>query len=388
MSAIINPIAYVFGIILNGVFQIFQNVGVSIIIFTIIIYILMIPLTYKQQKFSKLSAKMQPELQAIQAKYKNKRDQASMTKMNEEMQIVYKKYGVSPSGSCLQLLIQLPVLLALYRVVSNIPQYVPAVAQNEAFNYFLGANVSLSPMDYIKGGGMGLFALIVPFLAWLTQWLNTLFMPQPETGNGSNMMKSMNLIMPLMSAMICLSLPIGLGIYWITGAVVRSIQQVIINKRMNKMDWDAMIEKNMEKYNVKKASSKSASSSASDSGISALASMRTSTITARTSVSQVSEEKRDEAIAKLEEYNRKHAKEGGIAAKANLVKEYNERNSSNDEKRSLKKNSKKKDKSKDNESLSEDVNSDASMSTDPEQDSAANGPSNEDEKLAAGETSN
>ena len=67
----------------------------------------MMPLTIKQQKFSKLSAKMNPELQAIQAKYKNKKDNDSMMAMNEETQRVYKKYGVSPTGSCLQLIIQL-----------------------------------------------------------------------------------------------------------------------------------------------------------------------------------------------------------------------------------------------------------------------------------------
>ena len=82
----------------------------------------MMPLTVKQQKFSKLSAKMNPELQAIQSKYKNKKDNDSMMKMNEETKAVYKKYGVSPSGSCLQLVIQLPILWALYRVIYNFPE--------------------------------------------------------------------------------------------------------------------------------------------------------------------------------------------------------------------------------------------------------------------------
>ena len=69
------------------------------------------PLTIKQQKFSKLSAKMNPELQAIQARYKNKKDNESMMRMNEETQAVYAKYGVSPTGSCLQLLIQMPIFI-------------------------------------------------------------------------------------------------------------------------------------------------------------------------------------------------------------------------------------------------------------------------------------
>ena len=86
---------------MNGTYTLMQmigldNVGLSIIIFTIIIYTLMFPLTYKQQKFSKMSAAMNPELQAIEKKYRGKRDQTSMLKMQEETQMVYDKYGTSP----------------------------------------------------------------------------------------------------------------------------------------------------------------------------------------------------------------------------------------------------------------------------------------------------
>lgn len=111
---------------LNSVFGI-QNIGLCIILFTVIIYLLMLPLTIKQQKFSKLSAKMNPEIQEIQKKYKNKKDNTSMMAMNEETQAVYAKYGVSATGSCLQMLIQLPILFALYRVIMNVPAYVGGV---------------------------------------------------------------------------------------------------------------------------------------------------------------------------------------------------------------------------------------------------------------------
>ena len=98
---ILGPIARVLGVLMEGIFNILNiigipNIGLSIIIFTIVIYLLMMPLTIKQQKFSKLSAKMNPELQAIQAKYKNKKDNDSMMAMNEETRAVYAKYGVSP----------------------------------------------------------------------------------------------------------------------------------------------------------------------------------------------------------------------------------------------------------------------------------------------------
>lgn len=99
---IIGPVATLLGFIMNAIFiflsSVFhvENIGLCIILFTIIIYGIMTPLTYKQQKFSKLSAKMNPELQKIQKKYKGKQDQASMMKMNEETKEVYAKYGVPP----------------------------------------------------------------------------------------------------------------------------------------------------------------------------------------------------------------------------------------------------------------------------------------------------
>ena len=133
---LIGPVAKLLGYIMEGIFFCLDkigipNIGLSIILFTIVIYLLMMPLTIKQQKFSKLSAKMNPELQAIQARYKNKKDNESMMRMNEETQAVYAKYGVSPTGSCLQLLIQMPILFALYRVIYSMPAYVGKI--KEAF---------------------------------------------------------------------------------------------------------------------------------------------------------------------------------------------------------------------------------------------------------------
>ena len=131
-GAILGPIAKVLGWVMNGIYALMsmigiENVGLSIIIFTIVIYAILFPLTYKQQKFSKLSQKMQPELQAIQKKYNGKKDQASMMAMQEETQAVYEKYGVSMMGSCVQMLIQMPLLFALYRVflIVDTSGYIP-----------------------------------------------------------------------------------------------------------------------------------------------------------------------------------------------------------------------------------------------------------------------
>ena len=105
------------------------NIGFCIILFTIVVRMLMLPMTIKQQKFTKLNAAMNPEIQEIQKKYKDKKNQQSQLAMQEEIKSVYDKYGTSPTGSCLQLIIQMPILFALYRVIMNVPAYVKPVKE-------------------------------------------------------------------------------------------------------------------------------------------------------------------------------------------------------------------------------------------------------------------
>ena len=331
---IIGDVARILGWIMNVLFNFLdnvfgiQNIGVCIILFTIIVYMLLLPLTIKQQKFSKLSAKMNPEIQAIQKKYANKKDNDSMMAMNEETKAVYAKYGVSPTGSCVQLLIQFPILLAMYSVIQKIPAYVDGVRAifTELANSILaapggsefmqelsttgnmygvgtdftqantiidvlyklqetgnatwqmlvdrfpdmeslilntqnsinhvndfGINIANSPWNIAKSalatGSVLLLigAVAVPVLAALTQWLNVKMMPQASNSSqdGDNTMastmKTMNLMMPLMSAWFCLTLPAGMGLYWIVGAVIRGIQQFSINKYLNKIDLDELV---------------------------------------------------------------------------------------------------------------------------------------------------
>lgn len=132
-APIVGQISWLLGHLMNGIFSVLsnvfhiENIGVCIIIFTIIIYTLLLPLTYKQQKASKLTVVMNPELKRIQNKYKNKKDQASMMKMQEETKMVYEKYGTSMMGGCSQLIIQLPILWGLFYVIRNIPAYVDGI---------------------------------------------------------------------------------------------------------------------------------------------------------------------------------------------------------------------------------------------------------------------
>ncbi len=408
---IIGPVAKLLGFIMNAIFELLNligipNIGLSIILFTIVVYLLLMPLTIKQQKFSKLSAKMAPELQAIQNKYKNKdrSDQEAMLAMNQEQKAVYAKYGVSPSGSCVQLLIQMPILFALYRVIYAIPAYVgrvkdvfthndfitnlmnqegsqefvsafknaqmytkqfgnekfsadntyidilnqastaewqsiaeayPSLADEVAYitgeldkyNNFLGLNIANSPSFTIGqafDNGQWLLiigAILVPLLSALTQWINVKLMPNAANQSTENQteqqaammssMKMMNYMMPITSAIFCFTLPAGMGIYWIAGSVVRTIQQIAINKYIDKMDFDKIVEKNKEKY--EKQREKIAEKGGYDlNAMNKYASMRTKNISSDKEVDYSSNSNANEA--------------GSLAAKANLVRQFNEKN--------------------------------------------------------------
>lgn len=131
-APIIGWIATLMGYIMQGIYNVLssvgiENVGLCIIIFTIIIRILLLPMMVQQQKFTKINSVMQPEINKIQKKYRGKKDSVSMQRQQEEIQAVYDKYGTNATAGCAQLLIQMPVLLALYQVIRKIPAYIPAV---------------------------------------------------------------------------------------------------------------------------------------------------------------------------------------------------------------------------------------------------------------------
>ena len=134
VDGILGPIAWVLGKILNAIYNFIslfgiENIALCIVIFTFVVKMLMLPLTIKQQKFTKLQSKMSPELTKIQQKYYGKNDEESLRRQRAETQEVYAKYGASPMGGCLPLLISLPIMFALYRVIYAIPAYVTDVGE-------------------------------------------------------------------------------------------------------------------------------------------------------------------------------------------------------------------------------------------------------------------
>ena len=409
-TPIIGQIAVVMGWIMNAIYKVLeavgiQNLGLCIIIFSILIYLCMTPLQIKQQKFSKLSAIMQPEIQKIQKKYQGKKDQDSMMKMQEETQAVYQKYGVSATGSCVQLAIQMPILFALYQVIQNIPAYVGSVYNvfngvctkilavdgfTDIINNFITdnkmtrvrqvtenadsivdflyalspsqweslqnisqfsgfsdqisktaseiqkmqtfgvLNIADQPLSYIKTGSLILIiaALAIPLLSWATQMLNLKLMPQAATQNGNNdnnamasSMKTMNTVMPLMSAFFCFTFPVGLGIYWVASAAVRSVQQVVINKKMDKIQIEDLISENMKKMEKKREKAGLPPQKITNQAHQSAKNINkiekgSSNTNVETRAKKVEEAYKDAA----------NAKPGSITAKANLVKAFDERN--------------------------------------------------------------
>lgn len=411
-GAILGPIAKILGWIMNWIYLFLQNVfgieniGLTIIVLTILIYMCMLPLTVRTQKFSKLQQRMQPETKAIQEKYKGKRDQQSQMAMNEEMQELYAKYGISPTGSCLPMLLQLPVFLALYRMIYNVPAYVSSVKSafdgivegivntpgyqdimdkfveaekltsvgadfhnedllvvknyivdtvykmstsawdtlRESFpslidvidstetqlnhvNNFLGMNISDSPFAIITNSMAShsylfvFLALMVPISSYASQMLNIKLMPQADTDPNSAMakqLKAMNYTMPIFSLFLCFTVPVGLGIYWIFSSLTRGVQQYFVNKHIQNLDLDDVIAQNLEKRKKKLEKM-----GINENQIRSAARMNTKS-SVQLSASMTKEE-RDSKIEKAYSY-RKEANPNSLTAKANLVKDFNERN--------------------------------------------------------------
>lgn len=400
-NAIIMPIAQVLGYIFNLLFEALSflhigNVAIAIILFTIIVKLCMLPLSIKQQKLAKLNSVMSPEIKAINEKYKDKKnDQNAMMKMQEETKAVYEKYGVSQMGGCVQMLIQMPILLALYQVFRFIPLYItqlknlftafltdnggimsasgytdtmkqfgenidwtnvntaiteinkfstenwealrnafPAFsdiianshASLEQMNTFLGINMSQEP-------GFGLtLAFLIPVLSGLSQFISVKVAqgntPVDDDNPMAASMRMTTYIFPLMSAFIAISVPAGLGLYWIATSVIQTIITVFINRYYDKLGAETIVKKNVEKRNKKRAKK----------GLPPETIAKNATV----STKNVNREKAVKSLEQIKAENEKKVKEikesaqyyktvkpGSLAEKAGMVAKYNEKSSKN-----------------------------------------------------------
>lgn len=400
-NAIIMPIAQVLGYIFNLLFEALSflhigNVAIAIILFTIIVKLCMLPLSIKQQKLAKLNSVMSPEIKDINEKYKDKKnDQNAMMKMQEETKAVYEKYGVSQMGGCVQMLIQMPILLALYQVFRFIPLYItqlknlftafltdnggimsasgytdtmkqfgenidwsnvntaiteinkfstenwdalrdafPAFsdiianshASLEQMNTFLGINMSQEP-------GFGLtLAFLIPVLSGLSQFISVKVAqgntPVDDDNPMAASMRMTTYIFPLMSAFIAISVPAGLGLYWIATSVIQTIITVFINRYYDKLGAETIVKKNVEKRNKKRAKK-----GLPPETIAKNATVSTKNVNREKAVKSLEQikaenEKKVKEIKESAQYY-KTAKPGSLAEKAGMVAKYNEKSSKN-----------------------------------------------------------
>ena len=431
-GSILGPIAKVLGwimeVIYNFMYNVFgiENVGLSIILLTILIYTLLMPFTIKQQKFSKLMQKMQPEINEVREKYKGKKYEVSVMAMNQETQMIYDKYGVSPMGSCWQMLIQMPIWFALFRVFSNVPAYIGTVkdkfsavaeeivnyegfaeimqniqkdygittnvptdfvvsetntiediknfvidiiykvpslenlvkpnadgeqyftalesvnniANSEGgfeafyeFNHFLGLNVSNTPWNIITENFalqnylLVFAAIALPLVYYFVQKyslkLSSATTEKKDDANDmmAQQMKMMNKTMPIMMVFFSFISPVGLGIYWISSSAYRIIQQIIINKYFDNINVDEIIKKN-----AAKAAKKREKMGVYENQIREAAAMRTRTLSSKANYDNSAAAEAETQLEKANEM-KATAKPGSLSAKANMVRDYNERNS-------------------------------------------------------------
>ena len=207
---------------------------------------------------------------------------------------------------------------------------------------FLGINISYTPfnviMEFFKGGTdfsimAVIIAFLIPVLSGLTQWYSTKLATANQTamqtsddnkGMGTDMMKSMNVTMPLMSVFFCFSFPVGIGIYWVISSFLQVVQQLGVNAYLNKVNIDELIAKNVEKANRKRAKKGLPPTKITNNASQTLKHLQEAEAKEEAEKS-AKMEKVQKTIEESTAYYNKNAKPGSLAAKANMVQMYNEK---------------------------------------------------------------
>lgn len=288
MIKIIDFFANILSYIINPIYNFVGNYGVAVILFTIIVKVLLVPLGVKQQKTMVKTKQIKPELDKIQSKYKNDKE-----KLNEETMKLYQKYDINPMGGCLPLLVQFPILLGLYRVIQHPINWILRSNPAEAIEKVIasgnitkeaavealrslcssadkieglndvaslvekyGADASLgvtqidiaSKFNLVNFDFLGLdlsatpsiselsWLWIIPVLAtgaaFFSNWVSSKI--NPVSGEQAQTMKSMNLMMPLMTLFFTFTLSAGIGVYWFFSTMLSVAQMYILTKYFEK----------------------------------------------------------------------------------------------------------------------------------------------------------
>lgn len=284
MVNIIDFFANILSYIINPIYELVGNYGVAVILFTLIVKILLVPLGVKQQRTMVKTKQIKPELDKIQSKYKNDKE-----KLNEETMKLYQKYDINPMGGCLPLLIQFPILLGLYRVIqypinwilrsnpveaiegiiskgiitaseaveglkslaegsekiaglSSISDIISVFERDASlgvtqidiaskfdlvnFNFF-GLDLSVTP-DISHPGLIWIVPILATAAAFFSNWVSSKL--NPVSAEQAQTMKSMNLMMPLMTLFFTFTLSAGIGLYWFCSTMLSVAQMYLLTK--------------------------------------------------------------------------------------------------------------------------------------------------------------
>ena len=211
----IKPLSFI--IIKIG--ELVKNYALAVILVSIAIRLIAFPITRKTALQSELIKKAQPEIEKIQKKYKDKQDQESMMKQNQELLAVYQKYNINPMSGCLFSMLQLPLFIAFFEAI----QRTPAIFED----IFLGLQLGTTPSVGITTGTFYMYIILV-ILIGLTTYLS---FKMNSTGNMQDpSMKMMPYMMTGMIIFTSLFMPSALGIYWITTNVFTIIQNILVKR--------------------------------------------------------------------------------------------------------------------------------------------------------------
>ncbi len=280
-----GAISNLFGYILNFIYQFVQNYGVSIILFSILLKLILLPLSIKQQKTMKKTAKIQVKVKELQEKYKN-----DQMKMNQEMMDLYKKENMSPFSGCLTSIIQIVLLFAMFGLVRNPLTYMKKIDTTTIENYkneirqevgensistnypeisivkyvnenkeksdaayinmnFLGLDLSSVPQENIKDPKVYIIPILYVLTSMISMKISTnttqknnkdkkilekenkeVKKEQEELDMAEQMTKNMSWFMPIMAVSISIIAPLGLALYWLVNNILMIFERLILNK--------------------------------------------------------------------------------------------------------------------------------------------------------------
>lgn len=284
---IFDILSWPFAWVLTFLYLAFKNYGLTLIVFTILIRICLLPLGIKQQKTSLLQVKYQPKIKEIQDKYKNNK-----VKMNEEMQKLYQEEGYNPLGGCLPMLIQLPIILILYNIITRpltnicgmtsgkIQQVVAALndlgitvssksnqqiqlarvihENKDALSGVLPANylnidfnfigIDLSQIPKLKELSP---LLLIPILAALTGFLVGYISQKYSAVQAQGSMKALMYMSPLLSLFYAFIFPAGVGLYWIMSNITSALQSLYLGNKYNPKEYAEKIKAEEEERKKK-----------------------------------------------------------------------------------------------------------------------------------------